>query len=174
MSEPGVTEAEWHALYVRLERPLYNLAYRYLWNSQESQDAVHDAFLQLWARRLTIRSDTADRYLWVSLLNLCRKRRRWVRAKRFLHGDEELLALEGPQSPESDAVSSQEQRLLRAAIDRLPEKLRSVLLLTEFAEMSYDSLAGLLSIPAGTVASRRHLAIKQLKSELTRGAHEPA
>jgi RNA polymerase sigma-70 factor (ECF subfamily) len=169
MSEPGSTEAEWQALYVRLERPLYNLAYRYLWHSQEAQDAVHDAFLQLWARRRTIRSDTADRYLWVSLLNLCRKRRRWSRAKRFLYGDEELLALEDSQSPESEAASSQEHRLLRIAIERLPEKLRSVLLLTEFAEMSYESIAALLSIPAGTVASRRHLAIKQLNAELKPG-----
>ncbi len=173
MSEPGATEADWQALYVRLERPLYNLAYRDVWNRQDAQDAVHDAFLQLWARRRTIRADTADRYLWVSVLNLSRKRRRWSRAKRFVYG-EELLALEGPQSPESDAASSQEHRLLRDAIDRLPEKLRSVLLLTEFAEMSYESIAGLLSIPAGTVASRRHLAIKQLDSELKRDCHEHA
>jgi RNA polymerase sigma-70 factor, ECF subfamily len=174
MSEPGTTEAEWQALYVRLERPLYNLAYRYLWHSQEAQDAVHDAFLQLWVRRRTIRSDTADRYLWVTLLNLSRKRRRWSRAKRFIYGEEELLALEGSQSLESDMVSSQEHRLLHRAIDRLPEKLRSVLLLTEFAEMRYESIGELLSIPAGTVASRRHLAIKQLNSELKRDCHEHA
>jgi RNA polymerase sigma-70 factor, ECF subfamily len=73
-----------------------------------------------------------------------------------------------------DAASSQEHRLLSGAIDRLPEKLRSVLLLTEFAEMSYESIAELLSIPAGTVGSRRHLAIKQLHSELKRDCHEHA
>jgi RNA polymerase sigma-70 factor, ECF subfamily len=174
MSEPGTTEAEWQALYARLERPLYNLAYRYVWQSQEAQDAVHDAFLQLWTRRRQILPDTADRYLWVAVLNLSRKRWRWRRAKRFLYGDEELLALEAPQSPESDAASSQEHRLLRRAIDGLPDKLRSVLLLTEFAEMSYESIAALLSIPAGTVASRRHLAIKQLNSELKRDCHEHA
>jgi RNA polymerase sigma-70 factor, ECF subfamily len=166
MSELGTTEAEWEALYARLEKPLYNLAYRYVWHSQEAQDVVHDAFLQLWARRGRVRGDTADRYLWVSVLNLSRKRRRWSRAKQFLYGDEELAGLSGPQSPESDAASSQEHRQLRRAIDQLPEKLRSVLLLTEFAEMGYESIAELLSIPSGTVASRRHLAIKQLTAEL--------
>jgi RNA polymerase sigma-70 factor, ECF subfamily len=166
MSEPGTTEADWHALYVRLERPLYNLAYRYVWNSQEAQDLVQDAFLQLWARRARIRGETADRYLWVSVLNLSRKRRRWSRTKQFLYGDEELHELTGAQSPEADIATSQEHRLLRKAIDRLPEKLRSVLLLTEFAEMRYETIAELLSIPAGTVASRRHLALRQLTSEL--------
>jgi RNA polymerase sigma-70 factor, ECF subfamily len=166
MSEPGTTEAEWEALYARLERPLYNLAYRYVWHSQEAQDVVHDAFLHLWARRGRVRLDTADRYLWVSVLNLSRKRRRWSRAKQFLYGDEALAELSGPHSPESDAASSQERHRLRRAIDGLPEKLRSVLLLTEFAELGYESIAELLSIPVGTVASRRHLAIKQLTAEL--------
>ncbi len=172
MSEPGITEAEWQAMYARLERPLYNLAYRYVWNRHEAQDAVHDAFLQLWARRGRVRSDTADRYLWVSVLNLSRKRRRWRRTKQFLYGDEEMRELPGSDSPESDEAAAQEHRLVHQAIDRLPERLRSVLLLTEFADMSYESIAELFSIPAGTVASRRHLAVKQLKSELKADSHE--
>jgi RNA polymerase sigma-70 factor (ECF subfamily) len=172
MSEPGITEAEWQALYVRLERPLYNLAYRYVWDRPEAQDTVHDAFLQLWARRRRIRFDTADRYLWVLVLNLSRKRRRWRRTKHFLYGEAELRELAISGSPESDAAASQEHRLLYRAIDRLPEKLRSVLLLTEFGEMCYEAIAELLSIPAGTVASRRHLAMKHLSSELKADCHE--
>ncbi len=166
MTEPGITEREWRALYARLERPLYNLAYRYVWDSQEAQDTVHDAFLQLWARRRRIRADTANRYLWVSVLNLSRKRRRWRRTKSFLYGDEALRELIASESPESEAVASQQHRLLHRAVDRLSEKLRSALLLTEFAEMSHDSIAELLSVPAGTVASRRHLALKKLSSDL--------
>jgi RNA polymerase sigma-70 factor (ECF subfamily) len=172
MSDLGITEAEWQALYVRLERQLYNLAYRYVWHRHEAQDTVHDAFLQLWARRSRIRSETADRYLWVSVLNLSRKRRLWRRTKNFLYGDEELRELVASDSPESDAAASQEHRLLHRGIDGLPEKLRSVLLLTEFAEMSYESIAELLSIPAGTVASRRNLAVKQLRAELKADGHE--
>jgi RNA polymerase sigma-70 factor, ECF subfamily len=174
MSERGLSEAEWQALYVRLERPLYNLAYRYVWNRPEAQDTVHDAFLQLWARRRRIRTGTADRYLWVSVLNLSRKRRLWRRTKHFLYGDEALRELSGSGTPESEAAAAEEHRLLHRMIDQLPERLRSVLLLTEFAEMDYESIAQLLSIPAGTVASRRHLALKQLKAELRPDCHERA
>jgi RNA polymerase sigma factor (sigma-70 family) len=166
MSEPGITEREWQQLYYRLERPLYNLAYRYVLQQQEAQDTVHDAFLQLWARRGRIRADTANRYLWVSVLNLSRKRRRWRRTKAFLSGEEVLLELPTPDSPESNAAAAQEHRQLHLAIDRLPEKLRGVLLLTEFAEMPHQSIAELLSIPSGTVASRRHLALERLHAEL--------
>lgn len=161
---PGISEAEWEALYRRLEKPLYNLAYRYVWNSQEAQDVLHDAFIELWARRDRLIADTADRYAWITVLNLSRKRRRWSRAKHFLNGD--LVSLVAPGALETDAARAQEHASLRAAIDRLPEKLRSVLLLAELSEMSYESIAALLSIPPGTVASRRSLALKQLRSEL--------
>jgi RNA polymerase sigma-70 factor, ECF subfamily len=162
----GVSEAEWEALYKRLEKPLYNLAYRYIWNSEEAQDILHDAFMELWVRRERLNATTADRYAWVTVLNIARKRRRWSRAKHFLRSDDSLASLPATAAVESDAARAEEQVLLRAAIERLPEKLRSVLLLVEFSELSYDSIAELLSIPSGTVGSRRNLALKQLRSDL--------
>jgi RNA polymerase sigma-70 factor (ECF subfamily) len=166
----GISEAEWEALYRRLEKPLYNLAYRYVWNAQEAQDVLHDAFIELWARRDRLIASTADRYAWITVLNLSRKRRRWSRAKRFLHGDDPLISLAAPTALEADAARAEEHASLRAAIERLPEKLRSVLLLAEFSEMSYEAISALLSIPPGTVASRRNLALRQLRSELN-GEH---
>ena len=163
---PGISEAEWQALYRRLEKPLYNLAYRYVWQSHEAQDILHDAFLQLWRRRERMLRATADRYLWITVLNLCRKRRRWGRAKRFLQGDDELHALEDAQSVEANAARTEQHSLLNQAIERLPEKLRTVLLLAEFSEMSYEAISEMLSVPPGTVASRRHLAVKQLRVAL--------
>jgi RNA polymerase sigma-70 factor, ECF subfamily len=163
---PGISEAEWQGLYGRLEKPLYNLAYRYVWGGPEAQDIVHDAFLEVWARRARLVPETADRYLWIAVLNLSRKRRRFHRLKRFLTGDDDLDALASPASPEMDATRTQAHASLHAAIDRLPEKLKTVLLLVEFSDMSYETISAMLSIPAGTVASRRHLAMKHLRSAL--------
>ncbi|MET0282260.1 MAG: RNA polymerase sigma factor [Steroidobacteraceae bacterium] len=158
--------AHWQQLYERLEKPLYNLAFRYVWVAQEAEDVVHDAFLQLWARRERIESATADRYLWTSVLNLARKRRRWARAKRFVLFEE--WEQQSPGAHAADAAASQEAdgARLRAAIEKLPEKLRTVLLLAEFSEMGYDEIAQLLAIPKGTVASRRHLAVLHLRERL--------
>ena len=167
MSEsPGLTEAEWQALYRRLESPLYNLAYRYLWRAQDAEDVVHDAFLQLWARRAGVLAATADRYVWVAVLNLCRKRRRWARAKLFLVGDDTLEALTSADSMEGGATRREQESHLHAAIERLPEKLRAVLLLADFSGMNYETIAALLAIPSGTVASRRHLAVQRLRAAL--------
>jgi RNA polymerase sigma-70 factor (ECF subfamily) len=162
----GMSEAEWEALYKRLEKPLYNLAYRYVWNRQEAQDILHDAFMELWARRARLIAATADRYAWTAVLNLSRKHHRWSRTKRFLRGDDSVASLPATGALESEAARVQEHAALHAAIERLPEKLRCVLLLVQFSELSYESIAQLLSIPSGTVASRRNLALRQLRLEL--------
>jgi RNA polymerase sigma-70 factor, ECF subfamily len=162
----GLSAAEWQDLYQRLEKPLYNFAFRYVWVPQEAEDIVHESFLQVWERRERVEAATADRYLWVTVLNRSRKRRRWARAKQFLQIDDSLHELPATLSAEAAAAHREESGRLRAAIQKLPESLRGVLLLAEFSGMSYESIALLLSIPAGTVASRRHHAIKQLRERM--------
>jgi len=161
--ERGLSAPQWQELYQRLEKPLYNFAWRYVWNAQEAEDIVHDAFLQVWERRDRILVATANRYLWVSVMNLARKKRRWARAKQFLQFEDSPHELSAPDNVEAEASQREQAQRLRAEIERLPEALRAVLLLAEFSEMSYEEIAGLLSIPKGTVASRRHLAVKQLR-----------
>lgn len=161
--ETGLTETEWEVLYQRLEKPLYNLAYRYVWRCQDAQDVVQDAFLQIWQKREQMRLDTVDRYVWTAVLNIARNRRRWSRIRHWLQIDEmdELIAESG--SPQELLIAEQQSHYLQQAVDGLPEKLRAVLLLTEFNESSYDEVAQILRIPTGTVASRRNQAIKRLR-----------
>ena len=169
-----LTESGWHALYRRLERPLFNLAYRYVWHHEEAQDLLHDAFLRIWARRDTLRADTADRYLWITVLNLARNRRRWKRLRGLFEVHDESLEERagGDAAPDALLLQAERAALLREAIEALPEKLREVLLLTEFSGMLYDDIAALLHVPPGTVASRRHLAVQRLRSRLRDGDDE--
>lgn len=167
---PPLAESAWRALYQRLERPLFNLAYRYVWQREEAQDVVHDAFLRVWSKRGTLRADTADRYLWVSVLNLSRNRRRWRRLRNvFEVQDEAIEERAGGDAPDKMLMQTERETRLRGAIEALPEKLREVLLLTEFSGMLHDEVAALLGIPAGTVASRRHLAVQRLRGRLRDG-----
>ncbi|MEO8307960.1 MAG: sigma-70 family RNA polymerase sigma factor [Pseudomonadota bacterium] len=159
----GLSATEWQDLYRRLEKPLYNFAFRYVWSAQDAEDVVHDAFLQIWERREHTLVATADRYIWVTALNRCRKLRRWARLKCFVQIEDSLHEVPAAENVETEAAHREEEVGLRAAIERLPERLRAVLLLAEFSDMSYEAIAQLLSIPAGTVASRRHLAVKQLR-----------
>jgi RNA polymerase sigma-70 factor (ECF subfamily) len=63
---------------------------------------------------------------------------------------------------------SETQELVRRAIAMLDENRRIVLLLRDFEDMDYDSIAQILDLPAGTVRSRLHRARLELK-ELLQG-----
>ena len=55
---------------------------------------------------------------------------------------------------------------LRAAMERLPEKLREILVLSVYEELKYQEIATILGIPEGTVKSRVHAAVAALREQL--------
>jgi RNA polymerase sigma-70 factor (ECF subfamily) len=72
------------------------------------------------------------------------------------------------ETPETLSLEREFELRLRAQVDRLPEKLRAVVLLIGVEEMDVRTVAGILEIPEGTVRSRLHLARRQLLREVTR------
>jgi RNA polymerase sigma-70 factor, ECF subfamily len=150
-------------LYVRLERPVYNVVFRWVWSAEEAADVVQDAFVRLWAARARVRPETVEPLLWRTALNLARNRRRWLRLRTFLG-----LAAEADPAPSAEAALSDTERALRvrAAVDALPDAQRSVILLTHFSELSYREVAEILQIPEGTVGSRRNHALGTLRDAL--------
>jgi len=63
-----------------------------------------------------------------------------------------------------------EVRDLQAALLRLPEEQREVLLLVGLEQMTYEATAGVLGIPIGTVMSRLSRARERLRGLLAGGA----
>jgi RNA polymerase sigma-70 factor (ECF subfamily) len=153
-----------------MERPLFNVLYRMLWNQHECQDLMQDAFLRVWQRRAKIEAGRLNSLVWVSALNLARNRLRWHRRWRNAEFDSEWPDM-GP-TPEQSMERLADQRQLHKALRSLPAAMREVLLLTEFAELSQADVAALLRIPSGTVASRHHHAITKLRNLLAENGRE--
>ena len=151
-------ESDFERLYRGLEKRLFNIAWRWTWNSAEAQELVHEGFLRVWSRRARIHPSTAERYLVRTLINLCHKRarrqHRWNRVR-------ELLPL--PRANADGPQASYQANSLRRGIESLPDKQRDALLLSEFTDMKQHQIGKLLGIPAGTVASRRNAALRKLR-----------
>lgn len=154
-----------YASYRRLERPLFNVLYRQLWQREDCQDVIHDAFMRLWERRAKVDEATLDALIWTTALNLARNKLRWRRL--WWH---EPLDNNMPD-PARDGGDFLATRRLRAALCQLPAVSRDVLLLSEFTGMRGSEIAAALGIPAGTVASRKHHAMERLKLLLGDIAH---
>ena len=57
-------------------------------------------------------------------------------------------------------------RIIRKAIDELPEKFKTVILLRDIQELPYEEISSIIEVPIGTVKSRINRARLQLQVEL--------
>lgn len=158
-------------LYLRLERKLTSVVYRWLWNREETRDVIQEAFVRLWQMRDRVDWNRAEPLIYRIALNVASKRRRSRRIWQFV-----ALSELRTDAPTDGAAASapghdpaREQRV-RRAIDALPERHRRVLVMTMHAEMTYGEIGEVLGISPGTVGSRRNTAIQRLRAMLQREA----
>jgi RNA polymerase sigma-70 factor (ECF subfamily) len=68
--------------------------------------------------------------------------------------------------PEAAYLEKEQANLVQNAVNALPEAARTVLVLREYGDLSYEEIAGLLEIPVGTVMSRLNYARNRLREML--------
>jgi RNA polymerase sigma-70 factor (ECF subfamily) len=156
-------------LYVRLERKLTSVVYRWLWNREETRDVIQEAFVRLWQMRDRVDWSRAEPLIYRIALNVASKRRRSRRIWQFVTLSE--LRTDGAAPSAFGDDPAREQRV-RRAIDALSERHRRVLVMTMHAEMTYGEIGEVLGISAGTVGSRRNTAIQRLRAMLQREARD--
>ena len=163
-----MSEADLEQLHARLEKPIYNLVYRWVWKPDEAQDIVQETFVRLWRMRGRVELQTVEPLAYRIAINLAASRQRSKKLWRWasLEAIRERAASE--LTTEAAASAGQQAARLRAAVDALPEELRRVVVLCQFSELSYAEVAGILSIPEGTVGSRRNRALRRLREVLSR------
>jgi len=167
-------QAELEALHAKLEAPMFNVVLRRLWDREEARDVVQETFVRLWAMRARIVPERVEPLAYRIALNLARSHLRRRRIRTMLALDRMLPALRDPRDPEADLVADARGAEVRAAIAALPEDVRDVVLLTAFTPLSHAEIGSALGIPAGTVGSRRHRALRLLRERLGEDVRESA
>jgi RNA polymerase sigma-70 factor (ECF subfamily) len=158
-----LTRISLETLYTELEKPLFNVVFRYVWNREEAQDLVQESFVRLWKMRDRVKMDTVKPLVYKICLNLAASYMRRNKIFKFLSLDN--ISKE-PKAKNNDSLEQKEEiQILKKIINELSSKLKVTILLTEFSSMSYDEIGKSLGIPAGTVGSRRNKAIKTIKEK---------
>ncbi len=152
----------------RYDRAVYHLAYRTLHDSEEARDVAQEAFFKAFRSLRTFRPG-AKFSTWIFSIAYHACCDRLGRRKRY--SSEELPDRADPGAgPEQEAIAGDEARRLRAAIERLPEKYRSVITLYHLQSRQYDEIAQVLEIPIGTVKTHLFRAKEQLRRMLNETA----
>jgi len=159
----AVSTGEFERAYQRLERPLFNYLYRWTWDADKARDLIHDAFEKLWQSRDKITFESFDALVWTTVINLARNRWRRDRILRWLPLTEPVL---DDRTPDSVHDHLDRDRRVRQALDRLPRLQREVMLLGLYSGLERAEQARLLNVPEGTLASRKHAAVRTLQTML--------
>jgi RNA polymerase sigma-70 factor (ECF subfamily) len=140
----------------------YRLAALVLRSRDEAEDATQEAIAQAWSRWETLRDASRfDAWFDRILVNICRNRLRHSRTIRVVPVDDAYYL------PASDDHGRTSTRLaLAPAFARLSPDQRIIVVLRFWRDLPVEEIADRLGIPAGTVKSRLHYALRALRHAL--------
>ncbi len=156
-------------LYDRYSGLAYGIALRVLGDPGRAEDAVQEAFLNVWNRAQTFDPERGSLRTW--LLTAVRNRSiDYLRGRGGRERQEVELQPGVAPSPRGDPwreVSlSLEREAVREALASLPPEQRQAIELAYFGGYSQREIASITRVPVGTVKGRTRLALEKLSSYL--------
>lgn len=148
----------------KYQRKLGRLLSRFIRDPAEVEDVSQEAFIKAYRALPSFRGDSAF-YTWLYRIGintaknyLVSQGRRAPTSTEFDSEEAETFEdaglLRDINTPESLLLSKQIGQTVNAAMDALPEELRTAIVLREIDGMSYEEIAGIMDCPIGTVRSR--------------------
>lgn len=162
----------------RYESPLFSYACRLLDNREEARDVFQETFLRVYRHRARYRRGALVRpWIYRIATNLCRDRLRARRRRPTISLDASIsrgadakplrdTLSDSRPGPAAEARAVELEARLRAALQKLPIKQRSVFVMARYQDMPYNEIARALFVPVGTVKSRMNKAVRFLMDEL--------
>lgn len=155
----GGDEAAFGQLVRIHENKVYHLALRMCGNAEDACDIAQDAFLAAWRGLPSFRGESGfSTWLYRLVSNTAIDHLRRTRHQRgnVSLDDEELHldAADPAPSPQESAEEEDLKSLVQDGLNRLGDDHRTVLVMREVQELSYEEIAHTLSIDLGTVKSR--------------------
>ncbi len=163
-------------LVAKYQRKLVRLISRIVRDSAEVEDVAQEAFIKAYRALPQFRGESAF-YTWLYRIGVNTAKNFLVAQGRRAPTNTEKDAEEAEtfedagqlrdiNTPESILMSRQVAMTVNAAMDKLPEELRTAITLREVEGMSYDEIAELMDCPIGTVRSRIFRAREAIATDL--------
>jgi len=172
-------------LVARHQRRALRIAFHYVRDAADADEAVQDAFVKAYSHIGTFREELPFE-VWFTriLINGCldrikaRKRReKWlvpptIDPSGVERNPTEFLPARGP-SPEEYVLRQERRRQLQAALGQLPERQRLVFALSHFEGRSSREVSQLTGLNESTVRVHLFRAIRRLRGLLAKGTAKP-
>jgi RNA polymerase sigma-70 factor, ECF subfamily len=170
----AVREIVFHRLVSRYQRRIFAVCYRVLGSTADAEDATQETFLRI-ARNADRYRGEAQVSTWIYRIarNVSTDHVRYDARRPSTPVDD--LTTVGHEAEADDLLAASETAVaVRAALDRLDERSRMLLVLVAVEGLSYAEAAEAADLPVGTVKSRVSRARVQLGELLAAPADGPA
>ncbi len=155
--------ADFKKLYDATMDLLFKVSYRIVNDEEAAEDLVHDSFIKANEKKLVFPT-IDDAKFWLirvvknASLNYAKRKVRESHAyhKALYEGRQQM------DSGETDLLKEETKQRAKEALDKLPPKLKEVLVLREYGEMNYKEIGKVLGITEGNVKVRVFRAREQL------------
>ena len=148
----------------KYQRKLGRLLARFIRDPAEVEDVTQEAFIKAYRALPAFRGDSAF-YTWLYRIGINTAKNYLMALGRRAptsteveaedaEGFEDAEQLRDINTPESMLLSKEIATTVNAAIEELPEELRTAIQLREIEGMSYEDIARIMDCPIGTVRSR--------------------
>ena len=157
----------------RYQRPMASVVSRLVPQPEDVNDILQDVFVRAWRGLPNFRGDAQfSTWLYRIAVNTALKHRAKYKVERESISTDDML-IELPQDNDNDnpakqAEQKEQGKIVREAVNRLPEKQRVVVVLHYFEGYSCEEISQMVDCSVGTVWSRLHYACKKLKGILLR------
>ncbi len=160
----GDSEA-FHRIYECTKDDVYRLLYFLLKHKEDAGDVMSEVYLNLHQSLPSYNFEQPFQY-WLNGLVIRQannwKRKIWRKIRLFDRAKMYAVESVGVQSEERYLARERRSEMIDL-VNKLPYKLREVIVLRHYRDCSLEDIAGILRIPLGTVKSRHHSAIRKLR-----------
>lgn len=150
-------------LVIKYQHRIVHLVNRYVKDPSEAQDVAQDTFIKAYRALGDFRGESAF-YTWLYRIAI-NTAKNYLLSRSRRHIDYEIDVQDAEQientgqlkdmdTPDNLLMNEQIIKVIKIAIEKLPEEMRIAITLREFEGMSYEEIAEAMDCPIGTVRSR--------------------
>ena len=163
-------KTQFKKLVARYKDIVYSHAYYFTGNNDDAADITQEVLLKLWHHLDKIAPGAMKSWLLKVTRNLCidcsRQKREIAFSTMTNSAKFELEQIDASLNPEEETINIDAKDRILNAIQKLPPKIKDVIIMREIHDLKYEDIAASMDIPINSVKAYLHRGRKLLVNYL--------